>query len=102
MCQTCNDTGAVQYVNSSMIIFQPCLNCSFEERKAREERFYQIYEKVKKKVELQRQIIIQELERKQIYETPEGRSLNELSLDELEVARVRLPELKELIEIQEG
>ena len=48
---------------------------------------------------LRKAIIIQELERKGFYESRDGRNFNDLSLQDLEIERVRLPELKELKEV---
>lgn len=45
-------------------------------------------------MELRRQCIIQELNRKNFYEARDGRMLGKLSLEELEVERVRLPEVE--------
>lgn len=47
-------------------------------------------------MELRRQVIIQELQRKRFYLARDGRLLQELSLQELERERVRLPELREV------
>ncbi|WP_088033483.1 Fur-regulated basic protein FbpA [Evansella clarkii] len=45
---------------------------------------------------LRRAILIQELERQGFFEARDGRPLRKLTLQELEVEYVRLPELKEI------
>ncbi|MBU9711095.1 hypothetical protein [Evansella tamaricis] len=98
MCNTCNGTGAVHFIQGSSVLFQQCKNCHQEERKARRKRFNQKYERVKGQMQLRRAVIIQELERQGIFETAEGKPLTSLSLNELEKARIRLPELREVAE----
>ncbi|MCR6111778.1 hypothetical protein HXA35_15625 [Bacillus sp. A301a_S52] len=44
-------------------------------------------------MELRRQILLQELKQKNLYLARDGRLLDQLTLQELEVERVRLPEI---------
>ncbi|WP_158738650.1 hypothetical protein [Alteribacillus sp. YIM 98480] len=47
-------------------------------------------------MELRRQVLLQELQEQGFYLAIDGRLLSELSLEELEIERVRLPELREV------
>ncbi|SDI87748.1 Fur-regulated basic protein FbpA [Alteribacillus bidgolensis] len=44
-------------------------------------------------MELRRQHLIQELQKKGFYRSSDGRLLNELTLEELEKERIRLPKI---------
>ncbi|SDI18360.1 hypothetical protein SAMN05192534_12424 [Alteribacillus persepolensis] len=46
-------------------------------------------------MELRRQVLLQELQKQSFYVAHDGRLLRELSLEELETERVRLPEIME-------
>lgn len=47
-------------------------------------------------MELRRQVILQELHKLGFFESRDGRMLKRLTLQELELERVRLPELREV------